>query len=96
MTICPKCRGAKVLPSFVHYTPESGKQSGFDPDHPCSLCQGNGEITEEHAARIVEGDRLREDRVARKVSLRDEAKRLGIEPAKLSALENGRDPQEAR
>ena len=56
----------------------------------CDTCHGTGEVTTEHAERIVEGEQLRRDRVSRGVSLREEAVRLGVTPRELNDREFGR------
>jgi transcriptional regulator with XRE-family HTH domain len=48
-------------------------------------------ISREHADRIIEGERRREDRKARLMTLRQEAEYLGISPQELSRIENGRE-----
>lgn len=59
MMQCPHCEGRKGGPGFVHYTPERGKQSGYQDFVACSTCKGTGEVTEEQGALLLEGDRLR-------------------------------------
>lgn len=56
----------------------------------CSDCDGFGKITEEHMQRITAGRKLRDDRMARDMSLKEEATRLGISVVQLSNLEHGR------
>lgn len=90
MLKCPECGGARYAVALVHYS--DGRAASRT--EMCVTCQGRGVVpdTEEHRARqarIEEGDRRRLDRVARGVSLRDEARALGIKPEHLNAIENG-------
>jgi hypothetical protein len=87
--ICPHCNGKGEQPAFV-----TGERNGERfCEHrlmPCRTCSASGEITEEHAQRIEAGQRMREDRVARGVSMCEEAKRLGVSDRELGDLEWGR------
>ena len=85
MITCPTCNGAKRNAALL-----CGGGRCTQAVLDCRTCGGTGEVTEEHAARIAEGERLRHDRIARRVSLREEAKRLGISPVELSHREQGR------
>ena len=82
--ICPMCNGKGESQGFA-CGPTGGRIGAF----PCLTCKGTGEITEEHVARIVEGQRLFEDRQARNVSQREEAKRLGMSVVLYSKVEHG-------
>jgi hypothetical protein len=90
---CPHCQGeGSGVAVFC------GRQGGADGGSfchtrrlTCSTCEGRCEISEEHAERIAAGRRLREDRVARRMSQREEAERLGITPQELSRREQGRE-----
>jgi hypothetical protein len=61
---------------------------------PCRYCEGAGEVTTVRAdvirRGIAVGAELRADRLSRGLSLREEAKRLGIRPSELSDRELGR------
>jgi hypothetical protein len=87
---CPECRGKKTLEAVV-----CGRQHdrSFCRTRrlPCHVCQGTGAITEEHAARIEAGEKMRKDRISRRLSLREEAARLGIDQVTLSHREQGRE-----
>lgn len=84
MLTCPMCEGRKeseaVLCGHGHCQIKMVK---------CSLCEGAGQVTEDHAERYREGRRRRDDRVARGKSLREEANRLGISASALSRIERG-------
>jgi hypothetical protein len=67
---CPECRGAGRKHVHIY---RAGWQFV-----PCWECQGAGSFTPDDLARIAETERLRADRLARGLSLRDEAKRLGV------------------
>ena len=81
--VCPECRGTKEVGVLVC-------PGGIFKMIDCRMCNGSGEITPEHQARIEAGKKLRADRIARGLSLREEASRLGIDPIDLSHKENGR------
>lgn len=82
---CPSCKGSGQV--LAHVAATSGHRFG---EYPCDTCGGAGAITEDHARRIVQGQALREDRLARGMTLRREAERLGLGAAELSARESGR------
>jgi hypothetical protein len=69
----------------VAYGPEGYSVHRID----CLTCQGAGEVTEEHMARVEAGRKLREDRVARGLTLSQEAERLGVSREALSKREWG-------
>jgi hypothetical protein len=56
----------------------------------CSSCGGSGYWSNHQAAAARDGEALRQERLARDESLREAAKRMGISPAELSAIEQGR------
>lgn len=87
--ICPRCQGVGANEALVCGRRAAG---GFCDQRrlKCSTCGGRGRVTRELLLRIQEGERLRRDRVARSISLREEAKRLGISPVELSHREQGR------
>jgi DnaJ-class molecular chaperone len=89
MTSCPECKGkGKYFSRRLLNTTEGCRyQEGIES---CDTCRGEGSISEEHAARIEEGERRRKDRISRRVSLIEEAKVLGISASVLSDIEHGR------
>ncbi|MBI4815216.1 MAG: helix-turn-helix transcriptional regulator [Deltaproteobacteria bacterium] len=56
----------------------------------CQDCDGTGAIAESALARKAEGEKLRQDRINRGKSLREEAQDLGITATELSRRERGR------
>lgn len=56
----------------------------------CFTCGGNGVVSDEMLRRIAIGKKRRDERVARRQTLMDMARELGIGPAELSAIEHGR------
>lgn len=89
---CPFCSGKGFTRALVRMVQKNALPSG-EYDLKCHVCDGLKSITPEHQAAIIEGERRREDRKARLISLRDEAKRLGISPCELSDIEWGRIPR---
>ena len=55
----------------------------------CSTCHGTGALSAETVAAIEQGKCLREDRISRDRSLREEARAQGISAAELSRRERG-------
>lgn len=88
---CPTCNGKGDSWALVSGIREDGRRFCEQRTLPCYTCNGTGAITPEHAARIAEGERMRKDRIARCMSLREEAARLGISPVTLSHREQGRE-----
>ena len=86
MVTCSSCDGEGRNFSPFIYTTE-GCRAGFIQ---CSLCSGTGRITQEQISWVAEGDRMRDDRLERRMSLRAEAASLGISPQELSKMEFGR------
>jgi hypothetical protein len=86
MIKCPVCKGFKEIGCLMHYATGEDKYGVIK----CTTCAGLGLISYEHAERIRQGKAMREDRINRGLSLREEAKRIGVTPQNLSHLENGR------
>lgn len=79
---CPKCDGEKKI--FTHMCGHGWRLVN------CGQCGGTGLVPSEMIAWIAEGKRRRDDRMDRCVTLRSEAKRLGVSPTLLSRWEMGR------
>ena len=78
---CPRCKGKKKTPCF--------KGRGLI-DLTCNLCDGKGVVSKKHKEWAKEGDKLRDDRIARRMTLRKEAKRREIDVQILSDMEIGK------
>lgn len=91
MVTCPDC-GGKGCYAIVHVSGwRDGSAFGEWRRQPkCALCHGSGKVREHQRQAYEDGQRMREDRKARKLTLREEASRLGITPAELSRREWGR------
>jgi hypothetical protein len=70
--------------------PKTGKRTGGYGSMPCFMCNGTGEVDEGFEARLALGENRRQDRIARGLSLRQEAARLGITAEELCDREHGR------
>ena len=90
MITCPFRKGEKRLFGFVDRWGDAGNRIGQSGWMDCHICNGHGEITDDHAERIAEGKRIREERFARGETLIMAAANLGISVSQLSALEHGR------
>lgn len=81
---CPDCKGDGKI--FAIGCGKKGPQMiSFD----CELCAATGKIGKEKATWVKLGEKMREDRVARGLVLRKEAKRRGMDPLMLSKMERG-------
>jgi len=92
MVTCPACNGQRLVSAFINRGPDIRLHSVEEVK--CHTCNGVGEITEERARRMAIGKRRRDERVARRVSLFEEAKTLDMNAATLSAIERGEGPDE--
>jgi hypothetical protein len=85
MSACLECKGA-------------GKHVGFACpgfrriEHPCEPCGGTGVAPDWQAEAVAYGFRLRQARLTRNISVREEAGRLDVSPAMLGDVEQGRLP----
>ena len=82
--ICPSCDGRGEGYGFA--CGPSGCRTGA---LKCHTCKGSGQIDGVLMDRIIAGRKLHEDRQARNVSQREEAKRLGIDYVLYSKVEHG-------
>ena len=85
-TKCPECEGRKGASVFVDR--QGGGRLEF---MRCTYCVGLGTVSKIREAKYRLGEEMRKDRIARGMSLRQEAARLGIKPRELSNREWGRD-----
>ncbi len=75
---CPQCNGFKVLLTF------HGQSLG-----KCDMCEGVG-IMPEHVSRWHPyGERIKAERIYRRLTLRAAAKLLGLDASNLSKMERG-------
>lgn len=82
---CPACHGSRVTRVVACSTTGCREH-----DEVCRTCEGTGEMPADLAAQLQEGERRRQDRIARGLSLREEARRLEISATDLSDMEHGR------
>lgn len=80
---CPRCHGGGWVPTIV----EVGRPSRVAN---CVLCDGTGAVSGEKTAWISDGTRCRQGRKARRMSLLDAGRALGVSPIDLSRMESGR------
>jgi len=89
---CPSCAGVGTFAAFVDRDDGTGC---YDPAVPCPRCKTSGRVPIEQLRWAEAGAVYRKARVARGESLMEAAQRLGLSPAAVSAMEQGRsDPAE--
>lgn len=87
---CPHCDGKKQLFAFWDGIKPDGSPFSGAGMRKCDTCDGLGVISLERNARIQEGKNRRAERLSRGLSLHEEATRLGMTAAELSAIEHGK------
>lgn len=87
-THCRMCDG-KGATGPVHIN-RGDKPHEWRENMPCRDCDGTGVWSAERFERWQAGQKLRSARILNDESLREAAKRMGIGPAELSAIEAGR------
>lgn len=85
MVRCPNCGGGGEIIFHKHVLSERV----FKSRH-CDYCDGSGRVRAYMAEKWQDGELMRLSRLTRGLSLRQEAKRLGITPEELDRRENGR------
>ena len=83
--ICPICSGEKRLSGIGCST----KKCFIPVSLECELCKAVGWIEMKIYNRYQRGQCERQGRIKREITLREEAKRLGISPSRLSRMERG-------
>lgn len=88
--VCPNCDGEKQQTVFADGHHPDGTRWGDIRTVACNVCRGVGTITSEHQQRIDHGKRLRAERVAKGLTLREAARLEGVTASEISAREFGR------
>jgi len=83
---CVYCEGKGTLQALVNRGDEGCAWESIT----CIECHGSGSISDERRDELLAAEKMRKDRKARGLSLREEAARLGITPAELSRREFAR------
>lgn len=84
MITCELCEGRGWYDAFLN----RGGRCELDSVQ-CHRCKGSGSVSAEVAERLAQGRRLREDRISRGLTVRQEAARLGITAVALGEIERG-------
>lgn len=87
MIQCPHCHGAKHGPEYSYAQAYGVRRVDADPD--CSVCEGQGEVTAEHAQYYHFGLRLQQER---QINLETLAKRMNLPQNIVWGLERGMWP----
>lgn len=91
--ICPHCDGATDRQALVCGT-RDGERFAEVRAMQCVTCEGAGTVTEDHVERIRQGKQLHDDRVAKRIGIREVAWQARVDPADVSKVERGRgNPQ---
>lgn len=90
---CQRCNGLGII-GPVHIN--RGERPHTWEMMRCSSCGGSGYWSAQQAVAVREGEAMRKERLERDESLREAARRLGMSPAQLSAMEQGRFPREPK
>ena len=89
---CPDCNGTGTQRGVFHLNRGDAPHQWVD-SVPCLRCGTSGIVPDEMADWIVRGEAARRRRISQGISMRARAEQLGVSPAVLSAMENGRrDP----
>ena len=88
---CPYCHGAGGCEAFINRGPDISTHSQQWVE--CSTCSGFGTVNEKRAKLVEQGRVWRNERVARRETLLELSKRIGMGPAEISAIEHGRGQQ---
>lgn len=88
MAVCSSCGGKGYNEGFIN-----ARLRHYYGQIKCSDCAGTGQVTEEQAERVRASKPIVLDRRARRVSIREEAARLGVDFAEWSRVEHGRMPE---
>jgi len=88
MIACPRCRGRGTFNAFVSRSDGSG---GYEEGIRCAHCRGASLVSDTQKRWMDRGALCRLDRVKRGESLMQAAHRLGLSPATVSAMEQGRE-----
>ncbi len=87
---CPACRGDGSFGAFVDREDGTGN---FEPKVRCPRCDGAGQVPAIQLQWMERGAVCRKARAARGETLMELSQRIGLSPAQISAMEQGRlDP----
>lgn len=96
LTTCPECKGEKevigLFPIWSNDVPCEHRKPVISL--PCSYCGRSGQVPLDKLKWRKLGGRLRNFRMRHKVSIREAASLLGIDPIKLFDYESGRENAE--
>lgn len=81
---CPQCKGERGFDALVNRGGDCTMERV-----PCSTCGGEGDMDPGYPARLAAGQVLRDDRLARRESLGEAARRMGVTIMELSDREHG-------
>lgn len=84
---CPSCHGKGEGMGFA-----CGTRCDYRAIK-CFTCEGTGTVSQERLRLMELAEIVRKDRIARRLSIREEGKRLNVDFAEWSRIEGGRPPE---
>lgn len=88
MTICPSCKGRQKQIVLMDGIGISGEHQVI-----CTTCRGFGQISADHAWKIIQGHKIRRYREKSDLGIREAAAIYGIRPKTLATIERGDAPK---
>ncbi len=87
--VCDRCKGKGSYPisGFIHYSDGS---FGNHDVIPCSYCYRTGKVSPDQLKAQRIGEFIKEGRKELRITLREQAKILGMSLPELNAIEQGR------
>jgi uncharacterized Zn finger protein len=90
MMTCPDCSGTGYTVALVKYQGGCFDGGCLEARLICRRCNESGSVTEQQHEAYKRGKAMREDRRRRRVSMHEEAERLGLSLKDYNDLEHGR------
>ncbi|MGD1524242.1 hypothetical protein [Vibrio owensii] len=85
---CLDCNGKGKSVAFINTGLDSSKH--YSDVLTCDRCNGSGEVSVEQLGAIIEGKKLRQERVSQGLTLKQMAEKMNCSSAKISQMELGK------
>ena len=88
---CPQCKGTGhfPLPAFPHKKMLETPIEEIKEFFKCDMCNGNKEIIEDVYTWMIDGDIIKDRRIAKRILLRNAPELVNIDIMTLSKMERG-------